>query len=265
MKTKFGKRLLVVCTVLIVLLSVAGDYVNAYPRKDGGDSRPYAQENMAAWASFGNALLWRPNCIRGFNCAIPHNCSRRIFNDIELFKANGTIGTDFDTLDEQWAIKGLAFYMVAKAHHNIDRLDYDTQLNDYCDAFGAARDDVKEYFLALERTTEAAADARCGIAGYIDFFKPAPFEEILGRAAAKADGDKTVLRRIQFLRTGLEYAKRLKRNKAAKDSGDPKYMSYLEDYRRFMHEMYLDDDAFIAVNVRRLLFYDHYLRPLLSR
>jgi hypothetical protein len=155
--------------------------------------------------------------------------------------------------------------MVAKAHHNFDQLDYDTQLNDYCDAFGAARDDVKEYFLALERTTEAAADARCGIAGYIDFFKPAPFEEILGRAAAKADGDKTVLRRIQFLRTGLEYAKRLKRNKAAKDSGDPKYMSYLEDYRRFMHEMYLDDDAFIAVNVRRLLFYDHYLRPLLSR
>ena len=31
-----------------------------------------------------------------------------------------------------------------------------------------------------------------------------------------------------------------------------------------MHEMYRDDDAFIAVNVRRLLFYDHYLRPLLS-
>jgi hypothetical protein len=42
-------------------------------------------------------------------------------------------------------------------------------------------------------------------------------------------------------------------------------MSYLEDYRNFMHEMYRDDDAFIAVNVRRLLFYDHYLRPLLSR
>ena len=249
----------------LVLLSVAGDYVNAYPRKDGGDSRNYARENMAAWASFGNTLLWRPNAIRGFNCAVPHNCSRRMFNDIELFKANGTIGTDFDTLDEQWAIKGLTFYMTAKAHHNIDRLDYDTLLDDYCEAFGGARGEVKEYFLSLERTTEAAADARCGIAGYIDFFDPAPFEEILSRASAKADGDAAVLRRIRFLRTGLEYAKRLKRNKKAKDSGDPKYMSYLEDYRRFMHEMYRDDDAFIAVNVRRLLFYDHYLRPLLSR
>ena len=207
----------------LVLLSVAGDYVNAYPRKDGGDSRNYARENMAAWASFGNTLLWRPNAIRGFNCAVPHNCSRRMFNDIELFKANGTIGTDFDTLDEQWAIKGLTFYMTAKAHHNIDRLDYDTLLDDYCEAFGAAAGEVKEYFLSLERTTEAAADARCGIAGYIDFFDPAPFEEILSRASAKADGDATVLRRIRFLRTGLEYAKRLKRNKKAKDSGDPKY------------------------------------------
>jgi hypothetical protein len=248
----------------LVLLSVAGDYVNAYPRKDGGDSRLYARENMAAWAGFGNTLLWRPNCIRGFNCAIPHNCSRRIFNDIELFKANGTVGTDFDTMDEQWAIKGLTFYMTAKAHHNIDRLDYDTLLDDYCAAFGAAGGEVKEYFLSLERTTEAAADARCGIAGYIDFFDPSPFEAILERAADKAAGDAMVLRRIKFLRTGLEYAKRLKRNKAAKDSGDPKYMSYLEDYRSFMHEMYRDDDAFIAVNVRRLLFYDHYLRPLLS-
>ena len=131
-------------------------------------------------------------------------------------------------------------------------------------AFGAAGGEVKEYFLSLERTTEAAADARCGIAGYIDFFDPSPFEAILERAADKAAGDAMVLRRIKFLRTGLEYAKRLKRNKAAKDSGDPKYMSYLEDYRSFMHEMYRDDDAFIAVNVRRLLFYDHYLRPLLS-
>ena len=62
-------------------------------------------------------------------------------------------------------------------------------------AFGAAGGEAKEYFLSLERTTEAAADARCGIAGYIDFVDPSPF---------------------------------------------------------------------IAVNVRRLLFYDHYLRPLLS-
>ncbi|MBQ7607955.1 MAG: DUF4838 domain-containing protein, partial [Desulfovibrionaceae bacterium] len=37
----------------LVILSVAGDYVNAYPSKDGGDSRDGARRNMAAWASFG--------------------------------------------------------------------------------------------------------------------------------------------------------------------------------------------------------------------
>ena len=42
-------------------------------------------------------------------------------------------------------------------------------------ASGTAGGEVKEYFLSLERTTEAAADARCGIAGYIDCFDSSPF------------------------------------------------------------------------------------------
>ena len=249
----------------LVLLSVAGDYVNAYPRKDGGDSRGYARENMAAWSSFGNDLLWRPNCIRGFNCVIPQNCSRRIFNDLETFKANGTVGTDFDCNDEQWAIKGLTFYMTAKGHINADHLDYDTLLDDYCSAFGAAKDEVKTYFLELEKTTEAAADRRCGIAGYVDFFDPTPFAAILARAAAKADGDALAARRVRFLSVGLEYARRVKRNKAAALAKDPKYMEYLEEYRDFMHEMYKDDDTFVACNPRRIGFYDSWLRPLIVR
>ena len=249
----------------LVILSVAGDYVNAYPRVDGGDSRPYAFENMAAWSSFGNELLWRPNCIRGFNCAIPQNCARRIFNDLETFKANGTIGTDFDAMDEQWALKGLTFYMTAKAHHNIDRLDFDTLFDDYCSAFGAAKDEIKKYFLELERTTEAAADRRCGILGYIDFFDPVPFGKILARAEKAVEHDPIARRRVQFLATGLAFARRLKRNKAASDAKSPALMSLLEDYRDFMKEQYEDDDAFIAVNIRRIPFYDHILRPLLSR
>ena len=246
----------------LVVLSVAGDYVNAYPRRDGGDSRGYARENMSAWSSFGNPLLWRPNCIRGFNCVIPQNCARRMFEDLETFKANGTIGTDFDCNDEQWAIKGLAFYMTAKAHLNIDRLDYDTLLDDYCAAFGGAKGAAKEFFLELERTTEAAADARCGIVGYVDFFDPAPFEAILARAERDAGDDEMALRRVAFLKVGLEYAKCVKRNKRATDAKSPKLMEYLREYRALMHRMYRNDDTFVAVNPRRIGFYDHWLRPL---
>ena len=248
----------------LVVLSVAGDYVNAYPGKDGIDRRGYARENMAAWASFGNDLLWRPNCIRGFNCTIPQNCSRRIFNDLETFKENGAIGTDFDCNDEQWALKGLTFYMTAKAHLNIDRLDYDTLLDDYCAAFGGAKADAKEYFLELERTTEAAADRQCGIVGYVDFFDPAPFAAILARAERDAGDDDDALRRVKFLEVGLEYAKRVKRNKRATDAKSPKLMGYLREYRDFMHEMYRSDDTFVAVNPRRIGFYDHWLRPLVA-
>ena len=246
----------------LVILSVAGDYVNAYPSKDGRDWRNYAAENMAAWAGFGNTLLWRPNCMRGFNCVIPQNCSRRMFNDIETFKANGTIGTDFDCNDEQWAIKGLVFYMTAKAQLNIDRLDYDTVLDDYCTAFGAAKDVVKEFFLELEKTTEEAASLHCGISGYIDFFDPNRFDEILGRAERAAAGDALALRRVKFLETGLDYSRYVKRNKRAGETKNPRYMEYLREYRDFMHEKYRSDDSFIAVNPRRIGFYDHWLRPL---
>ena len=257
--------LLVPPSTNLVILSVAGDYVNAYPRKDGKDSRNYARENMAAWSSFGLKLLWRPNAIRGFNCIIPQNCSRRIFEDLELFKANGTIGTDFDTMDEQWALKGLTFYMTAKGHHNIDRLDYDTLLDDYCAAFGPAKDEMKGFFLELERTTEAAADLRCGIDGYITFFEPAKFEAILDRAEAAAKGDGLAVRRVRFFRTGLEYAKYVKRNKVAQDAKDPNADRYLDEYVAFIRRNYGNDDTFIAVNPRRLGFYDHYVRPYLNR
>ena len=248
----------------LVILSVAGDYVNAYPRVDGGDSRGYARDIMAAWSGFGNVMLWRPNCIRGFNCVIPQNCSRRIFEDLETFKANGVVGTDFDANDEQWAIKGLGFYMTAKGHLNIDRLDYDTLLDDYCAAFGPAAAIVKEYFLALEKTTAAAADKRCGIEGYIDFFDPAPFDAILSRAAAAAASDPIALRRVNFLRVGLEYAHYVKRDKRSADAGDPDLMERLREYRAFMHRMYRNTDAFIAVNPRCIGFYDKSLRPLVA-
>ncbi len=248
----------------LVILSVAGDYVNAYPRVDGGDSRGYARDIMAAWSAFGNVMLWRPNCIRGFNCVIPQNCSRRIFEDLEAFKANGVVGTDFDTNDEQWAIKGLGFYMAAKGHLNIDRLDYDTLLDDYCAAFGPAAALVKEYFLALEKTTEEAADRRCGIEGYIDFFDPAPFDAILSRAAAAAAEDPIALRRVNFLRVGLEYASYVKRDKRSADAKDPNLMDRLREYRAFMHRMYRSDDAFVAVNPRSIGFYDKSLRPLVT-
>ena len=249
----------------LVILSVAGDYINARPRSDGGDPRGSVRENMAAWASFGNDLLWRPNCLMGINCVVPQNYARRVFDDLETFKVNGVVGTDICCNDEQWSVKGMMLYMTAKSLVNAEHLDYDTLFDDYCAAFGAAKDDVKEYFIELERATDANADRRGGIPGYVDSFDVEKFAAILSRAAAKAAGDELAARRVRFLSVGLDYARRVKRNKAAADSKDPKYMSYLEEYRDFMHEMYKDDDTFIACNPRRIGFYDPWLRPLVKK
>ena len=249
----------------LVILSVAGDYINASPRSDGGDPRGSVRENMAAWAGFGNELLWRPNCLMGINCVVPQNYARRVFNDLETFKVNDVVGTDICCNDEQWSVKGMMLYMTAKALVNADHLDYDTLFDDYCAAFGAAKDDIKTYFIELEKATDVNADRRGGIPGYVDSFDVEKFAAILSRAAEKAAGDELAARRVRFLSVGLDYARRVKRNKAAAESKDPKYMEYLEEYRDFMHEMYKDDDTFIACNPRRIGFYDRWLRPLLMR
>ena len=49
------------------------------------------------------------------------------------------------------------------------------------------------------------------------------------------------------------------------DAKDPNADRYLDEYVAYIRRNYEDDDTFIAVNPRRLGFYDHYVRPYLNR
>ena len=135
----------------LLILSVAGNYADA--ANDG-----VVERNLAAWHSFGNKLLWRPNAHGGFRVAAPDNFAHRMFDDISLLIENGIFGVDYDTMYSDWSTKPFTYYITTKAHFNPDRLNFETFADDFCRCgFGAAAKDVREYFDLVERASTTAA------------------------------------------------------------------------------------------------------------
>ncbi len=185
----------------LVLLSVSGEY--AYASQSN-----WAMENVAAWSSFGNPLLWRPNALIGFKPTVPQNFARRMFEDFETFKVNNLVGTDFDCNANQWSGRGLIYYALAKGHLNPDKLAYDDVFDDYCrSGFGKAAGAVKDYFNKLEKLTDEAAKTEKGFEGYFEKLNVAELEACIARAKKDADGDEEVLKRVEFLACGVRYAR----------------------------------------------------------
>ena len=240
----------------LVFISCDGSYVSekAY--------RAFRQ-NIADWSTFGNPLLWRPNGLIGFHGAMPQNFARLAFKDMETFKVNGVFGTDFDCMDSQWAVKGLAYYMISKAHLNIDRLDYATLLDDYCaKAFGPAAKEMRGYFDALEdtlrygiwRSEEKKSWIKCALALDLDSLKG-----FFDRAKAAAAGDEEVLARIDFHEEGLRYAAFVKAIAVAEKTGSPDKRRLQSDYIRFIRSRATRPDLAVCPTHLGSTFYEHAL------
>lgn len=207
----------------LVLLTVAGGISSPAARAN-------ARNNIAYWSRYENMLLWRPNTFFQFSVSAPQNYARFVFEDVELFKRNHVIGTDFDCVNAQFATKGLIWYLTVKAHRNPDEIGYEDYLADYCrSGFGAAAEDVKAYFDLLE----AISDATCGTSKttkgeylssgndldaldrYLVNLDVDRLGKILDAAEAKVAGDEESLRRVRYLKFGLETGRAEKRLGAA--------------------------------------------------
>jgi hypothetical protein len=137
-------------------------------------------------------------------------------------------GTDFDSLQGQWAAQGPNLYLLARIHVRPE-MPVDDLLGEYYQAFGPAADTVKEYWDYWEsyavknspRAVQAIRSRRGGqfrryalYALVADELYPAscfvPAGEILDRALAKvSSGDAARYRqRVAFLRDGLRHAER---------------------------------------------------------
>ena len=242
----------------LLILSVAGNYSNA--ASDGS-----VEKNIAAWKSFGNKILWRPNAHRGFRVHAPDNFARRMFADISLLIENGIFGVDYDTMYCEWAVRGFVYYVTAKAHFNPDRLDYDAFADDYCKmGFGAAAKPLREYFDALERATTAAAAAnaedKAASVGWAErerrqnrLFAQLDFDALdalLAQAKSAAKGDEAVLKRLERLQFGNDLGRffsRMALGKPSKPTDDEK-----KEFRKYV-DGYLSNDP-AAYKAKRIKF-----------
>ncbi len=205
----------------IVFFNVAGNYADA-------KRFPALRRNIAAWLSFGNQTVWRPNCLAGLGGGnrYPVNYGRLFFNDISDFKANGVVGVSLDCCSADYSAAGFMFYMIAKAMTNPDRLDYETIAADWCRAgFGKAADEIANYMLELEKHYMQAAEGAMGVGGYMDRFDIGAFEARLDRARKLAEGDPEVLARIDYLGVSLECAREAAKVRAAWKTGDWKKLA----------------------------------------
>lgn len=191
----------------LVILSVVGNYESLKGRSD-------VERNLAAWTSFGNEVLWRPNTLIGFRMAAPQCVGHVIFSDLEKVKANGVTGADVCASSSQWACRAFDVYCAAKSLLNPDRRDYEAVAEDFCRAgFGSAAEAIRCYFDALaEMGDRAAAEPEevfttttgpSIMRGYVKVFDPDRLDALLDKAVSAASDDETVLKRIDFLRIGV--------------------------------------------------------------
>jgi len=237
----------------LILFSVAGRYTSeAYRQK--------ALKTVAAWTHVGNPMLWRPNALSGFrDVVIPQNFARKLFNDLELFKANNIIGDDLDDFEMQWACKTLVYYAFGKAQWNYAGVDYDTIFNDFCEkGFNAAAPAVKEYFNLLETLFNKAAETNTHYIELVSENDLVSLGKLLDKARDLAKGDDEVITRINFLEKGLNVGKVCRKLHFAKKNNSPEFPALRKEFIRIIREYALTDPA--AVNPEKIGFYSPYLR-----
>ena len=242
----------------LICLSTSGSYRNMNGR---------GCANIAKWQRICKRVMWRTNALWGFNqSAVPQNFARAIATDLECMKANGLLGTDFDCMSNDWAVKGLVYYAVAKSLLNPDCLSPEDAIADYCEAgFGAAADAVKEYFSELEKAMDRAATTvaenekknayttddqerrlldLATITGAVDLPRLAA---ALDRAEKLAAKDQAVMERLRFLRLGFECARLEKALCETRGKDGAKYAALQREYADFLRSTAVEHPLAVAV------------------
>ena len=213
-------------------------------------------ESIAAFAPFGNPLVWRPNILHGFQAQLPQNYARILYDDTVRFKENNVRGVSFDCCSGEFALRGFIFYMLGRALFNYDNLSYEGQIADYCSCFGAAAPQIRLYLDRLEQLHMDATKREGGIfAGYpVD-----ELAEILDKAAAAVASDAESLERVKFLQKGITIAREeMNLYKAWYTTEWKPLTAARREYLKFVREFSMEDP--VALHPGSLGFKGPFLR-----
>lgn len=189
-------------------------------------------ERWDKWAARSSNLYLRPNALLGGR-DFPCNYTKELAEDLGHCYQTGLVGTDFDAITHDWATRGLNYYVLARLLWN-PGLSAEVIVEDYCrTGFGSAAEPVGRYFAELAEATRATALTmgppkqsedvreeevgvkivpvrermqRALLAGYTKE-RLERMAALLALARESAKGDEIVLRRVEFLAAGLEYAR----------------------------------------------------------
>ncbi|HRJ72433.1 MAG TPA: DUF4838 domain-containing protein, partial [Terrimicrobiaceae bacterium] len=187
-----------------------------------------------AWTYAASQLYLRPNAFH-VGGGLPLLYPRRLGQDIKHCYETGMVASDFDSIMNYWSTQGLNYYVTAKLLWD-PTADVDALIADYCRAgFGPAAPQVQAYFDELEKLTtelagrfpvrdtpeqamrdeEVTEPVKMHVKPYYKAYTKVFSEDrmkqlhgLLDAAQQAAGADDAVVRRIEFLRTGLEYGDR---------------------------------------------------------
>ena len=173
------------------------------------------REEWDAWTQSNAKLSWRPNWLRaslGMLMLYPH----KVGSDIRYFADSGLIGTDFDTMMNDWGSQGLNYYVIAKLLWDLDG-DVDQIIEDYCQhGFGPAAGEVKTLFdhveqMTLERARQWDEPKPWINPEMIAFFANEEFlskaDLLLEKARAKIENKPELSERINFLADAVAFTR----------------------------------------------------------
>ena len=177
------------------------------------DLREDMLETWYGWSQAAEQLFLRPNSLRAlYN--FPTVYVHRLAADMRFFADHGMLFTDFDCLENFWSTNGLNYYVLARLLWDPYR-DVEAIIGEYCEAgFGPAAAAIRRYYDRIELLTTQIAARRAFRVWKVDSGVLAEFytddligelQGLLDEAVAESGGDATIERRIEFLRTGLDY------------------------------------------------------------
>lgn len=123
--------------------------VTMVPRQIG---KAYTEKLVSSWRNMGmKHMMLRVNFPYYFCTGILFNgLSREMHSTLQYYYKNGLMGVDFDHLMVNWTVHGLTDYTISKFMLEPDA-PYEKWEDEYCSAFGNAKEEVKEFFRYWEK------------------------------------------------------------------------------------------------------------------
>ncbi len=150
------------------------------------------RDYYGAWRRAGmTRCVLRPNDFH-VDTGLPMGFEKELFDRLQAALAHGAEGIDQDSIHNYWASSGIAYYVQARAIADPGR-SFAHWEEEYCSAFGAARDAVRDYhrhWRSVWDTRVMAARKELADSGAATRFRPM-FHRTVARYYTEADFDRT--------------------------------------------------------------------------